>query len=235
MKTKYKIHQKGLLIKCGIAFAFVLSLFLLHSLPSFAGVTLSWAAVLAALLLLILIDKSDVDSILNKVEWSTLIFFAALFVLMEATVAMGLIDFMGEMTINTILSVDESYRCAVSIIMVMWITAIASAFVDNIPAATMMLKLTIKLATTAKLNLSLSPLIWALSYGACFGGNGSLIAASANIVMAGVATQYGYNVKFNQFLFIGLPIMLATVSLATLYLLFAHCILKWHEVPVFER
>lgn len=110
------------------------------------------------------------EAVLARVEWSTLLFFAALFVLMEALSVLGLIEWIGSQTENIILAVGEESRLMVAILIILWVSAIASAFVDNIPLTTMMLKVTISLAEKKALNLPLQPLIWALAIGACIGG-----------------------------------------------------------------
>lgn len=228
IKSKHKIRDVSLLIKCCVAFGVAVMLFLFCSIPDLKGIMLSWAAILAALLLLILADKPDVDSVLERVEWSTLVFFAALFVLMEALVEMGLIESISDVTTSIISSVDKSNQLTIGIFLMLWFSAISSAFVDNIPITTLMLKLAIKLATNDKMALPFQPLIWALSFGACFGGNGTLIGASANVVTAGIAKQHGYDISFLLFLFIGFPIMIMTVVVATIYLFIVHCLFAWH-------
>ncbi|XP_064553817.1 P protein-like isoform X2 [Drosophila montana] len=211
MKANCKIKNKPLLIKCCIAFTFAILMFFLQSLPAFGGATLCWVAMLAAILLLILTNKPDIDVVLEGVEWGTLIFFAALFVLMESVVELGVIDFVGELTIGVIMGVGESHQLMVSILLILW--------------------LVIKLANNRDLGLSFPPLIWSLLFGACFGGNGTLIGASANVVTAGIAHQYGYHINFKGFFIIGFPIMLATMLVASIYLLIAHCLCTWHDPP----
>lgn len=116
------------------------------------------------------ISREDMDAILAHVEWSTLLFFAALFVLMEALSELGLIEWIGRQTVNVILSVGEGARLAVAILIILWVSALASAFVDNIPLTTMMVKIVISLSENEKLGLPLQPLVWALALGACLGG-----------------------------------------------------------------
>ncbi|EDW40005.1 GL15458 [Drosophila persimilis] len=229
LEVKYRIRNKPLLIKCCIALGFAIALFFLHSLPFLAGASLAWIAMLAALLLLILANKEAMDVILLHVEWSTLLFFAALFVMIEAMSELGLIQWIGDITVGVILSVDKKNQLTVALMMLLWITALTSAFVDNIPITQMMLKLTVQLAKNKKLNLPLSPLIWALSFGACFGGNGTLIGASANVVTAGLAQQHGYKISFMTFFLVGFPVMIFTVIIASIYLLISHCVFSWHK------
>lgn len=228
MKEKYKIRDKSLLIKASIATGFVVAVFFLHSIPEFNRVSLGWTALLGAILLLTLADREDLEPILHRVEWSTLLFFAALFVLMEALSKLGLIEFIGGLTESIILKVDESARLAVALLLMLWVSGVTSAFVDNIPLTTMMVRVVTSLGTNPNLNLPLSPLIWALSFGACLGGNGTLIGASANVVCAGVAEQHGYKFTFMQFFKVGFPIMIGHLLVASLYLILCHVVFTWH-------
>ncbi|KAL7741853.1 hypothetical protein ACLKA6_012070 [Drosophila palustris] len=228
MEAKYKLKNKPLLVKCCIALTFAILLFILHSFPFMKGITLAWAAMLAAILLLILANKPDMDAVLDHVEWSTLLFFAGLFVLVEAISEMGLIDVVSDWTTSLIIGVDDEHRVIAAIMLVMWISAIFSAFVDNIPIVTMMLKLVIKVCSNDDLRLPLLPLIWAISMGVCFGGNGTLIAASSNVVAAGIANQHGYKITFFEFFKYGFPSMIICDVVGSIYLLFAHGLFQWH-------
>lgn len=167
---QYPIRNWTLLIKSAITLVFVITFFFMHSFPDIQKLSLGWTALLGAILLLILSDRHDLESILARVEWSTLLFFAALFILMESLSELGLIDWIGTQTENIILTVDEESRLAVAILIILWVSAIASAFVDNIPLTTMMIKVAISLSEKKALNLPLQPLIWALAFGACLGG-----------------------------------------------------------------
>uniref|UniRef100_A0A1B0FJS8 Citrate transporter-like domain-containing protein n=1 Tax=Glossina morsitans morsitans TaxID=37546 RepID=A0A1B0FJS8_GLOMM len=219
LQAKYPIRNKTLLIKCSCALIFVISLFFLHSVPELQRLSLGWTALLGAIFLIILADIEDMEAILARVEWSTLLFFAALFILMEALSELGLIEWIGSMTENFILGVGEESRLMVAVLIILWVSAIASAFVDNIPLTTMMVKITISLAQNKALNLPLQPLVWALAFGACLGGNGTLIGASANVVCAGVAEQHGYKFTFLQFFKVGFPVMIGSILVSTGYLL----------------
>lgn len=110
------------------------------------------------------------EAVLARVEWSTLLFFTALFILMEALSVLGLIEWIGTQTENFILGIGEAHRLTAAILIILWVSAITSAFVDNIPLTSMMLKVTISLAEKKALNLPLQPLIWALALGVCMGG-----------------------------------------------------------------
>ncbi|XP_062139336.1 P protein-like [Drosophila sulfurigaster albostrigata] len=208
MKTKYRIRNKPQLIKCCICFGFALIMFGLQSMPGIRSVKLCWSVSLSAILLVMLVNQANLESIMKRVEWSHLVYLAALFVLMECLVEMGFIDWLGQLTINLVMSVDKSQQLTVAILLLMWTGALGSACVDAAPITTMMLKVTIQLA--ARNEIPFSPLIWALSFGVCLGGNSSLIGASM------------------RFLLIGLPITIATVFVSTVYLLIAHCLFHWH-------
>ncbi|KAF9404662.1 hypothetical protein HW555_014230 [Spodoptera exigua] len=189
-------------------------------------VTLGWTALLGALLLLTLAHREDLKSVLHRVEWSTLLFFAALFVLMDALSKLGLIGYIGGWTEALILRVDESDRLAVALILM--VSGITSAFVDNVPLTTVMVRVVTSLGTHPTLNLPIEPLIWALSFGVCLGGNGTLIGASSNVVCVGLAEQHGYKITFMQFFQIGFPVMIGHLVVATVYLLVCHCVFSWH-------
>ncbi|KAF9405780.1 hypothetical protein HW555_013614, partial [Spodoptera exigua] len=228
MRKKYKIRDAALLVKCAVTIVFVVIAFFLHSIPEFNRVSLGWTALLGALLLLTLADREDLESVLHRVEWSTLLFFAALFVLMEALSKLGLIGYIGGWTEALILRVDESDRLAVALILMVWVSGITSAFVDNVPLTTMMVRVVTSLGTHPTLNLPIEPLIWALSFGVCLGGNGTLIGASSNVVCVGLAEQHGYKITFMQFFKIGFPVMIGHLVVATAYLLVCHCVFSWH-------
>lgn len=170
LQAKYPVKNPQLLIKSMITLVFVVSFFFLHSAPHIQKLSLGWTALLGAILLLILYDREDMEAILAHVEWATLLFFAALFVLMEALSELGLIEFIGTQAVNLIMMAGESSRLAVAILIIVWVSAIASAFVDNIPFTTMMIKVVISLSENEDLNLPLQPLVWSLAMGACLGG-----------------------------------------------------------------
>ncbi|XP_023032616.1 P protein-like [Drosophila willistoni] len=228
LEVKHKIRNVPLLIKSSIAMGLAVLLFLLHSFPFMEAAILPWSAVLAALLLLILTNSNDLEVVLAKVEWSTLLFFAALFVLMEVLAQLGLILWIGEKTISVIVSVSREHQLTVAFSLLLWVCAITSAFVDNIPITTMMLRVVIALAKSTTLNLPIAPLIWALAFGSCFGGNGTLIGASANVVTAGLANQHGYRITFMDFFKFGFPVMIVSVVVCQIYLLIAHSLFSWH-------
>jgi hypothetical protein len=198
LERRYRIKNKPLLIKCAIVMTIVIVLFFLQGMPS-VDLSLGWIAILGAVALLILADFEDLDSVIGRIEWSTLLFFAALFVVMEALTELKLLYFVGQMTQRAINSFHEDYRLFAAVNVILWVSAIASSFIDNIPFATVMVKILEDMARSPSVNLPLAPLTYALAFGACLGGNGTLIGASANVVCAGVAEQHGYKISFVDF------------------------------------
>lgn len=122
LSLQYPIRNKVLLVKSSVTLVFVVSFFFLHSMPDLQKLSLGWTALLGAILLLILADREDMEAVLARVEWSTLLFFAALFVLMESLTELGLIDWIGKQTENIILSVGEEARLAVAILLILWVS-----------------------------------------------------------------------------------------------------------------
>ncbi|XP_053694022.1 P protein-like [Sabethes cyaneus] len=228
LQKEHPIKNKGLLIKCGVACAFIISLFFLESIPELRRLSSGWAALLGVVLLLIITDKNDMDAILSRIEWPTLLFFAAMFTLMEAVERMGLIAWIGHATESIILAVSEELRLAVAIIIILWMSALSSAFVDSIPVTAMMVKIVVALSAKSSLGLPLQPLVWALAFGTCLGGNGTLVGASANVICAGIAEQHGYRFSFMDYFKLGFPIMLVSVIVTTGYLIMAHVVFAWH-------
>merc|ERR1712169_61747 len=104
---------------------------------------------------------------------------------------------------------------------------IGSAFIDNVPFTTSLIPVIIELAGEP-LNLPIGPLAWALAFGACLGGNGTLVGASANLVAAGMLETAGHHVTFGKFFRRGMPITLATLAIANAYLLIFHVAIPWY-------
>ncbi|XP_008405854.1 P protein [Poecilia reticulata] len=228
LQKKHRITDTVLLVKCASVLCVVIFMFFLNSFVPSIHLELGWIAILGALWLLVLADVQDFEIILHRVEWATLLFFAGLFVLMEALAQLQLIDYIGEQTALLIKAVPEDQRLAVAIILVMWVSALASSLIDNIPFTATMIPVLLNLSQDADVNLPVKPLIFALAMGACLGGNGTLIGASANVVCAGIAEQHGYGFSFVEFFKLGFPMMVMTCLVAMCYLLATHIGLGWN-------
>ncbi|XP_009083631.2 P protein isoform X1 [Serinus canaria] len=229
LQKKHRITDKILLIKCLTVLGCVILMFFLNSFVPGIYLDLGWIAMLGALWLLVLADIHDFEMILNRVEWATLLFFAALFVLMEALAHLHLIDYIGEQTALLIKVVPEDQRLAVAIILVLWVSALASSVIDNIPFTATMIPVLLNLSKDPDVNLPMKPLIFSLAMGACLGGNGTLIGASANVVCAGIAEQHGYGFSFMEFFRLGFPMMIVSCTIGMCYLLVAHVVVGWNS------
>ncbi|XP_053079646.1 P protein isoform X2 [Acinonyx jubatus] len=203
LQKKHRISDRILLTKCLMVLGFVIFMFFLNSFVPGVHLDLGWIAIMGAIWLLILADIHDFEIILHRVEWATLLFFAALFVLMEALAHLHLIEYVGEQTALLIKMVPEDRRLTTAIILVVWVSAIASSLIDNIPFTATMIPVLLNLSQDPEVSLPAPPLMYALALGACLGGNGTLIGASSNVVCAGIAEQHGYGFSFMEFFSLG--------------------------------
>jgi Na+/H+ antiporter NhaD/arsenite permease-like protein len=158
-------------------------------------------------------QSHNVHAALSEAEWITLMFFLGLFVLVHAVVKVGLIDTAAK---GLLAATGGDFR--VTTLAILWASAVLSAFIDNIPFVATMIPLIKAMAPTFGGDAALLPLWWALSLGACLGGNGTLIGASANLVVAGLAERAGTHFRFVPFLKIAFPLMLISIVLAHVYL-----------------
>ncbi|MTI66229.1 MAG: ArsB/NhaD family transporter [Firmicutes bacterium] len=204
-----KSIQNVLLLKKSL---FVLALtivgFTLHQFVHLESATI---ALIGASILLV-ISKLDPEEILFEIEWTTIFFFAGLFVLVGGLEKVGIIDSIAE---HLVLLTKGNLM--LTALIVLWVSAIASAFIDNIPFVATMIPLIKSIGAMSSLNIT--PLWWALALGACLGGNGSLVGASANVIVAGFLEKTESRLSFIEFLKIGFPIMIISIILSTIYLL----------------
>nr|XP_040566247.1 P protein-like [Lepeophtheirus salmonis] len=228
---EYEIQQKDcqiqnplLLLKTLTVLSAMILLFCLNNVLHIE-ISMSWISLSGAISLIILADVHRIESVLSKVEWSTLIFFACLFVIMGTLESLGVLEAMGNTVIVIIQSLEPDKRLVASIVLILWVSGLMSSFVDNIPFTTMMIPV---IKSITNLGVPLEPMIWALSLGACLGGNGTLVGASANLVAAGIAEQHGYKISFWDFFKIGFPVVLFSLIASTIYLLVCHVLFEWH-------
>ncbi len=219
LEAKYGIKDAKMLKYSGTVLGLVILGFFLNPI---LHIPVSWVALGGAVLMLLVTDRHDLEEPLEKVEWTTLIFFAGLFVLIHSLQHLGVIAWIGDQVELAILQFGEEYRLVAALVIILWVSAVASAFIDNIPYTITMVPVILQLSST--LDLDLGPLIWSLAFGACLGGNGTLIGASANVVTAGMSEEAGYPISFNQFFKAGFPVMLLTVSIVTFYIVLVYWI-----------
>lgn len=166
---------------------------------------------LTGAILLMLVSREEPEDILLHVEWPTIFFFIGLFVLVGGLKATGVIGELAHWT----LSVTQGDLLQTALI-VLWVSAIASAFIDNIPFVATMIPMLQEMGQLSGMNLE--PLWWALALGACLGGNGTMIGASANVIVAGIAEKNGIPLTFNRYLKIAFPLMLVSIIISHIYI-----------------
>ncbi|WP_407398539.1 ArsB/NhaD family transporter [Anaerovibrio sp.] len=205
-----QISNKPLMKKCLIVLALTMSLFVAHSALGLESATAALSG--AGLLLLITFtrDEEMIAKVLSKVEWTAIFFFAGLFILVGGLVETGVIKWLAEEGIKITHGSVEG-----TAILILWMSAIASAFVDNIPFVATMIPLIKDMGAMGLSNLE--PMWWSLALGACLGGNGTLIGASANVVVASMAAQHGRQISFIGFMKIAFPMMILSIIISTGY------------------
>ncbi|MBP5427068.1 MAG: ArsB/NhaD family transporter [Clostridiales bacterium] len=201
------IKNKNLLIKSLCVLFFVFIAFLLHKTFGYESATIA----MTGAIVLLLISGVNIEETLACVEWNTIFFFIGLFILVGGLKAVGAIDMLAEYVLKL-----TGGNLTLTTISILWVSAIASAFIDNIPFVTTMIPLIIHLGAISEMNLN--PLWWALSLGACLGGNGTIVGASANVIAAGLSNKQGHKITFRKFLFESFPMMILTIAFATIYL-----------------
>jgi len=226
LEAKYGIKDPAMLKVSGTILVIVILNFFLHPVT---GIAVSWIALVGAVVMLLATDRHELEEPLESVEWTTLLFFAGLFVLVHSLQEIGVIAFIGEYVEKAIAYFGDdtpegqTVRLAAAILIVLWVSAFASAFIDNIPYTATMIPIVLQISDNLGSYL-LSPLIWALAFGACLGGNGTLIGASANVVTAGMAEEAGYPISFNEFFKAGFPIMIITTFIVSFYMLLVYVV-----------
>jgi len=214
LREEYRITDSTLLSVGLIVMTIVVALFLSHG---YWHMEVCIAALFGAALLFtygLLTKRIDLLQLIEKdIEWTTLLFFMFLFMLVGAVEETGLLDIVADGVLR--LSGGDLTK---SICLILWVAAIMSAFVDNIPFTATMLPIVAYLTEVIP-GADSQVLWWALAFGACFGGNGTMIGASANVVTLGIAESAGHPIKFVGYMKVGFPYMLISVALANVWLL----------------
>lgn len=202
------IKDKSLLIKSVVMIGLVVIGFMFHSSMGMESCTI---ALLAAVIMMI-VGKQDIEDVIMGVEWSTILFFIGLFVVVGGMEETGVID-----QLATLLIGMTGGNMVLTMLIILWVSAIVSSFLDNIPFVATLIPMI--LAIQAESGMDVTPLWWALSLGACLGGNGTLIGASANVVLSGISNKNGYPITFMSYLKVGFPMMILSVAISMVYLL----------------
>jgi Na+/H+ antiporter NhaD/arsenite permease-like protein len=176
-------------------------------------------------ILLLLLSRVDTHAVLSEVEWPTIFFFVGLFILVGGIEETGLLDRIAERAVDL-----TGGNLALTALALLWLAGVASAVIDNIPAVATLIPLTFAVARlmfpelsglddrTLAVHPDVVPLWWALALGACLGGNGTLVGASANVVAVGIAERRGDRIGFWGFTQIGAPCAFVSLVAASLYL-----------------
>lgn len=219
MNEKDAIKDPVLLMKSLFVLFLVLSGFALHGFLHYEPATIS---LFGAGLLLLVAGTHDPQHIFAEIEWSTIFFFIGLFVMIGGVVKVGFIKLLS----IQMLELTKGDLFATSMLL-LWFSAFASAFIDNIPYVATMNPLLIDMA--ARLwpdekgiallqHPELMPLWWSLALGACLGGNGTAIGASANVIVVGIAQKADEKITFFRFMKYGFPVMILTVFISSIYI-----------------
>lgn len=174
---------------------------------------------------LLIITRLPPEQVLHEVDWTTLLFFTGLFIIVGFAQQSGLITLLSNLAI-TITNGNPWF----TFLIIIWLSALASAFIDNIPFTATMIPVVQALNENPTITATfdsyqISPLWWALSLGANFGGNGTLIGSSAAIIAVGLAEKLRIRITFNQFMKVGFPFMILTVSVGT-FILFIDTLIR---------
>ncbi len=214
LRQEYQITDSQLLTVGGIIMSMVIGMFLTHG---YWHMEVCIAALFGAALLFtygLLTNKIDLIELIEKdIEWTTLLFFMFLFILVGAVEETGLLDMIADWVLHL-----SHGSLVTSICLILWVSAIMSAFVDNIPFTATMLPI-VGYLTQVIPGADSGVLWWALAFGACFGGNGTMIGASANVVTLGIAESAGHPMKFFGFMKLAFPYMILSVAIANVWLL----------------
>lgn len=205
------IKDRPLLIKSVVMIVIVVFAFIFHSQLHLESSTVA----LTAAGIMLLIGRQDVEEAIAGVEWSTLIFFTGLFIVVGGLQETGVIQIVA----NTLVDMTAGHM-TLTILLILWVSAIISAFLDNIPFVATLIPLILTMESSG---VDVAPLWWAVSLGACLGGNGTLIGASANVVLSGISNRHGFPITFGSYFKVGFPLMLLSVGICTVYMLLRYC------------
>ena len=205
------IKDRPLLIKSVVMIVIVVFAFIFHSQLHLESSTVA----LTAAGIMLLIGRQDVEEAIAGVEWSTLIFFIGLFIVVGGLQETGVIQIVA----NTLVDMTAGHM-TLTILLILWVSAIISAFLDNIPFVATLIPLILTMESSG---VDVAPLWWAVSLGACLGGNGTLIGASANVVLSGISNRHGFPITFASYFKVGFPLMLLSVGICTIYMLLRYC------------
>lgn len=211
---KDELQNPALLVKSLGVMALTIIGFALHQALHLESATVALAG---AFLLLLLTGEHFLEKALERVEWTTIFFFVGLFALVSGLVETGVISQLAAQAMDA-----TGGDLVMMSMLILWMSAIASAFVDNIPFVATMIPMIKEMGMLGITDLE--PLWWSLALGACLGGNGTIVGASANVIVIGLAAKENYKITFFKFLVIGFPLMIVSIIMATVYMYFRYLV-----------
>lgn len=222
MNAFANITNKPLLYKSLSILALVISGFIMAEEFQLANGVIALLGAALLLMLYTLNEKPDLrdektEEMFNLVDWTTIFFFCGLFMVVFGLEKTGILELLGQKFITM---TQGSLKRATFAILT--ISSFVSAAIDNIPFVATMIPILKSMEPSFGGREAMMPVWWALSLGACFGGNGSLIGASANVIVAGLAAREGHPIKFMGFLLFSIPVMLFSVLISGIYLYFKY-------------
>ena len=173
------------------------------------GIESSVIALTAAAVMLI-IGREDVNEAIQDVEWTTILFFMSLFVVVGGLTETGIIKELASEIIDA-----TNGHPMVTMLVLLWASALLSSILDNIPFVATLIPLILAMQADG---IDVTSFWWAISLGACLGGNGTMIGASANVVLSDISTKHGYPITFKSYLKVGMPFMLLSIVISTVFL-----------------
>ena len=197
--------RRGMYIGLGVLGLTVFG-FLIHGAMGWEPATVA----VAGAALLMIITRPDVHKVYNEVEWASVLFFVGLFMMVGGLVELGVLDAVADFTIDL-----TQGNVGATAFLIMWLSAILSAVVDNIPYTATMLPVVQRL-TEEGLNPD-NILWWSLAIGADFGGNATIIGASANVILAGISEREGHHIRFVEFMKYGIPVTVISLIIGTIW------------------
>ena len=170
----------------------------------------SFVIALTAAAVMLIIGREDVNEAIQDVEWTTILFFMSLFVVVGGLTETGIIKELASKIINA-----TDGHPMVTMLVLLWASALLSSILDNIPFVATLIPLILAMQADG---MDVTSFWWAISLGACLGGNGTMIGASANVVLSDISTKHGYPITFKSYLKVGMPFMLLSIVISTVFL-----------------
>jgi Na+/H+ antiporter NhaD/arsenite permease-like protein len=211
LDEKKQLEDIPLLKKSLFVLSITIGAFCFHQILHLESATVALSGAVLLLIMTYAQSEHELERIFHKIEWLTIFFFVGLFILVSGLVETGIISVLAQDLMN----LTEGNSVATAMV-ILWLSAIASAFVDNIPFVATMIPLIKEMGTMGAANLE--PLWWSLALGACLGGNGTLIGASANVIVVGLAAQNGHPISFMKYFKVAFPLMVLSIVISSIYI-----------------